>query len=238
MAGVSYAQDIIITAGENARTVLVEANDSARTIAKRINAVAGATQVTAEGRTFALLSSTDTTGASTAKIKINGTETAAFALSTSDVSDAVLKINAISQTTGVQASATDDYKVLLTDKWGDTIKIQNTAGSARAANLVVQAVANDGTSNAGSAVTMAQSGDNSSATVLGTLRLTSSSEFSVNLADSSTSANECVLNRFNQCDSIVRILSGHRQPANLSIHSFNNGESRGIVSSTIDSKTC
>ena len=58
---------------------------------------------------------------------------------------------------------------------------------------VVQAVANDGTSNAGSAVTMAQSGDNSSATVLGTLRLTSSSEFSVNLADSSTSANEWFL---------------------------------------------
>ena len=40
---------------------------------------------------------------------------------------------------------------------------------------------------------MAQSGDNSSATVLGTLRLTSSSEFSVNLADSSTSANEWFL---------------------------------------------
>ena len=191
--GISYAQDIIITAGDNARTVLVDANDSARTIAKRINAVAGATQVTAEGRTFALLSSTDTSGASTAKIKINGTETAAFAISTSDVADAVLKINAISQTTGVQASATDDYKVLLTDKWGDTIKIQNTAGTARPGDLVVQAVANDGTSNSGSAVTMAQSGDNSSATVLGTLRLTSSSEFSVNLADANTDRTEWFL---------------------------------------------
>jgi len=191
--GISYAQDIIITAGDNARTVLVDADDSARTIAKRINAVAGATQVTAEGRTFALLSSTDTSGASTAKIKINGTETAAFAISTSDVADAVLKINAISQTTGVQASATDDYKVLLTDKWGDTIKIQNTAGAARLGDLVVQAVANDGTSNNGSAVTMAQSGDNSSATVLGTLRLTSSSEFSVNLADANTNNTEWFL---------------------------------------------
>jgi len=191
--GISYAQDIIITAGDNSRTVLVDANDSARTIAKRINAVAGATQVTAEGRTFALLSSTDTSGASTAKIEINGTETAAFAISTSDVADAVLKINAISQTTGVQASATDDYKVLLTDKWGDTIKIQNTAGTARLGDLVVQAVANDGTSNNGSAVTMAQSGDNSSATVLGTLRLTSSSEFSVNLADSNTDRTEWFL---------------------------------------------
>jgi len=191
--GISYAQDIIITAGDNARTVLVDADDSARTIAKRINAVAGATQVTAEGRTFALLSSTDTSGASTAKIEINGTETAAFAISTSDVADAVLKINAISQTTGVQASATDDYKVLLTDKWGDTIKIQNTAGAARNGDLVVQAVANDGTSNSGSAVTMTQSGDNSSATVLGTLRLTSSSEFSVNLADANTDNTEWFL---------------------------------------------
>ena len=81
VTGQAHAQDITITAGSNSRTIEISANDSVRTITKRINAVAGATGVTAEARTFARLSSVDTTGAATAKIKINGTETAAFSLS-------------------------------------------------------------------------------------------------------------------------------------------------------------
>lgn len=184
VSGQAHAQDFTITAGSNSRTIEVSANDSARAIAKRINAVAGATGVTAEARTFAELSSVDTTGASTAKIKINGTETAAFALSSSDVSDAVTKINAISATTGVQASATDDYKVLLSDKWGDTIKIQNTSTRT---DLKVESLANDGTTAHATAITMASSaGANSNnATVTGTIRLTSATEFSL---DSSAAA--------------------------------------------------
>ena len=134
-------------------------------------------------RTFAELSSVDTTGASTAKIKINGTETAAFALSSSDVSDAVTKINAISATTGVQASATDDYKVLLSDKWGDTIKIQNTSTRD---NLKVESLANNGTSAHATAITMNSSTDithGNNATVTGTIRLTSATEFSLDSSD-------------------------------------------------------
>ncbi len=181
VSGQAHAQDFTITAGSNSRTIEVSANDSARAIAKRINAVAGATGVTAEARTFAELSSVDTTGASTAKIKINGTETAAFALSSSDVSDAVTKINAISATTGVQASATDDYKVLLSDKWGDTIKIQNTSTRT---DLKVESLANDGTTAHATAITMATANANSSsATVTGTIRLTSATEFSLDSSD-------------------------------------------------------
>jgi flagellin len=185
VSGQAHAQDFTITAGSNSRTIEVSAYDSARAIAKRINAVAGATGVTAEARTFAELSSVDTTGAATAKIKINGTETAAFALSSSDVSDAVTKINAISATTGVQASATDDYKVLLSDKWGDTIKIQNTSTRT---DLKVESLANNGTSAHATAITMNSSTDNThgnNATVTGTIRLTSATEFSL---DSSAAA--------------------------------------------------
>ena len=186
VTGQAHAQDITISAGSNSRTIEITANDSVRTITKRINAVAGATGVTAEARTFARLSSVDTTGAATAKIKINGTETAAFSLSSSDVSDAVTKINAISATTGVQASATDDYKVLLTDKWGDTIKIQNTSTRT---DIKVESLASDGTSPHGTAITMATAdAASSSATVTGTMRLTSATEFS--LDSSAASADE------------------------------------------------
>ena len=102
------------------------------------------------------------------------------------MSDAVTKINAISATTGVQASATDDYKVLLTDKWGDTIKIQNTSTRT---DVKVESLANNGTTPHGTAITMATADANSSsATVTGTMRLTSATEFS--LDSSAASADE------------------------------------------------
>jgi len=179
LSGQDHAQNVTITAGSESREIEISAGDTVRTIAKRINAVAGATGVTAEARTFARLSSAGTSTDATAKIKINGTETAAFSLSSSDVSDAVTKINAISATTGVQASATDAYQVLLTDKWGETIKIQNTSTRN---DLKVESLANNGTSAHSTAITMASStnsGFQSSATVVGTMRLTSASEFSL-----------------------------------------------------------
>ena len=56
--------------------------------------------------------------------------------------DAANETNAISSTTGVTASATDDFKVLLHDADGDDITIQNK--SASLANLDVYAVKRDG----------------------------------------------------------------------------------------------
>jgi flagellin len=138
------AEDLVINAGRVTREINVEAGDTAKETAKKINAVAGGTQVTAEGRSFAWLYSS-TTSSATVQLAIanNGsttfTETAAFSLSSADVSDAVQKINAISSSTGVQASATDDYKVLLTDKDGDDIIIKNLGASART-DLYVQTV--------------------------------------------------------------------------------------------------
>jgi len=141
----AQAEDLVITAGRVTREINVEAGDTAKETAKKINAVAGGTQVVAEGRSFALLYSSTTTS-DTVQIAIanNGsttfTETAAFSLSSADVSDAVQKINAISSSTGVQASATDDYKVLLTDKDGDDIIIKNLGSNTKSGELFVQAV--------------------------------------------------------------------------------------------------
>ena len=129
------------------RTIVHEAGIEAKTVAMRINAVAGATQVSAEARTFAQFYSTGS--ASDRRISINGTQTAAFSLSSSDVSDAVQKINAISTTTGVQASATSDYKILLADQDGNDIKIVNVSAST---DLKVVAVGIDGLDTSGSAV--------------------------------------------------------------------------------------
>ena len=158
------------------RTIVHEAGIEAKTVAKRINAVAGATQVSAEARTFAQFYSTGS--ASDRRISINGTQTAAFALSSSDVSDAVQKINAISTTTGVQASATSDYKILLADQDGNDIKIVNVSAST---DLKVVTVGIDGLDTSGSAVrSVIQTGQATDAvTIAGAVRLTSNIDFKV-----------------------------------------------------------
>ena len=153
-----------------------EAGIEAKTVAMRINAVAGATQVSAEARTFAQFYSTGS--ASDRRISINGTQTAAFSLSSSDVSDAVQKINAISTTTGVQASATSDYKILLADQDGNDIKIVNVSAST---DLKVVTVGIDGLDTSGSAVrSVIQTGQATDAvTIAGAVRLTSNIDFKV-----------------------------------------------------------
>jgi len=171
------ADDITIVGNGNSRTIDISANESAKDVAKKINSVAGATNVFSMARTYAHLFSGSAT--STAYlISINGTSTAAFNISSSDVSDAVAKINAIATTTGVMASATTDNKVLLTDSDGDDMIITN--GSA-GTDLDVQGVKSDGVTVAGSAVSLAANGgsNNDTTKVSGTQRLTSSSGFTV-----------------------------------------------------------
>jgi flagellin len=126
-------------------------------------------------------------------VKINGTETASFTITSNGVSDAIQKINAISSTTGVQASATDDYKVLLTDKDGDDIVVNNTSDRA---DLKVQAVGIDGKTPYGysnsnlsgtNIITLADgnpAASNDTANIRGNLRLSSTKDFLVNQADS------------------------------------------------------
>ena len=115
------SEDIVLTANQASTTIDVAANDSAKTVAAKVNAISDSTLVSAEAVTFASLFSTNASSANYT-VSINGTSTSAFAISSSDVTDAVSKINLISATTGVTASATAANKVLLQDATGDDIQ--------------------------------------------------------------------------------------------------------------------
>ncbi len=160
------------------------ANESAKDVAAKINAVSGTTGVTATAETYAHLLSTNN-GLESYTVEINGTTTSSFSISSTSVSGAVTAINAISATTGVTASATTDFKVLLHDADGDDITIENTTNSL--ANLDVYAVKRDGTTTQGNTATdLAANGGNDATRVVGTLRLISDSEFTVAQAGTST----------------------------------------------------
>ena len=111
-------------------------------------------------------------------IAINGNATSAFAISSSSVTDAVAKINLISATTGITASATTANQVLLHDADGDDITIENSGAGG---DLDVQAVQSDGATTQGSAVSLGVGGstNNDATRVIGTLRLYSDSAFSI-----------------------------------------------------------
>lgn len=164
-------------------TIDAVVNETAKDVAAKINAVSGSTGVTATAETYAHLLSTGS--AESYVIEINGTETASFSISSTDVTGAVTAINAISSTTGVNASATTDFKVLLHDADGDDITIQNK--SASLANLDVYAVKRDGLTTQGDTATdLAVVSGNSATRVVGTLRLISDASFSVTQSGTST----------------------------------------------------
>lgn len=165
-------------------TIDAVANETAKDVAAKVNAVSGTTNVFATAETYAHLLSTNVS-AENYIVEINGTETASFAISSTSVSGAVSAINAISSTTGVTATATDDFKVLLHDADGDDITIQNK--SASLANLDVYAVKRDGITTQGSAATdLAVVSGNSATRVVGTLRLTSDESFTVTQSGTAT----------------------------------------------------
>jgi flagellin len=178
------AQDITITSGTLTRVIDVELNDTAKLVAKKINSVAGSTQVVGEARSFAWLYTSTASPTVSGKLKINGTETAAFTITSNDVSDAIAKINLISTSTGVQATTTGDYKILLSDSDGDDIVLNNISDRA---DLKVQSLAIDALTANSTVITLADgnpaaTGD--TANIRGNLRLTSISDFSVTQADS------------------------------------------------------
>lgn len=176
---------ITILGNGNSRPITVEANNTAKTIATKINAVAGATTVLAQARTGALLQSTSATDV-TYTVKVNNVETAAFTLSSAGVSDAVAKINAITSSTGVMASATTDGKVLLMDSDGDNITVENTTASVT--SLKVESLENDLLTVNGSAIALGASGGTDMTTVTGTIRLTSLNGFIVTQADTDSNS--------------------------------------------------
>ena len=139
---VGNGDDIIINGNKISKTIDVVADDSAKAVATKINAVAGETSVDAEAKTYAHLYSEYATD-ETYSVRINNVTTGTFAISSSNVSDAVEKINAISGSTGVQAEATTGNKVRLYAADGRDISVENeSTGTA----LRVQSVGFDGVS--------------------------------------------------------------------------------------------
>ena len=133
------ADDIIVNGASLSKSIDVVAADSAKQLADKINAVSGSTKVTAESKTFALLSSEYATD-QTYSVLINNKTTGYFAISKSNVQDAVDKINAISGSTGVTATATDDNKVRLESDGSDILVENQSTGTA----LRVQSMGHDG----------------------------------------------------------------------------------------------
>jgi flagellin len=177
------ADDITITSFGTSRTIDVEANDTAKAVAKKVNAVAASTQVIGSAASYAIFSTATASTSNTGRLKINGTETASFTMTSNDVSDAIQKINAISTTTGVQASSTNN-KVLLKDADGDDIVLINT--SART-DLKVQAVGIDGLTVGGSELTFTASGTGTdTVNVRGNLKLSSNLDFKIAQANATS----------------------------------------------------
>ena len=136
------ADDIIINGNSLSKTIAVAAADSAKNVAANINAVTGETGVSATAKSYAQYYSTWVAD-QTASVKINNVTTGEFVISSSNVLDAVDKINAISGSTGVTASATSDYKVLLYSSDGRDLLVENEKSIL---GQRVKAVSHDGTS--------------------------------------------------------------------------------------------
>jgi len=137
--------DIIINGSQKSSTIDVVDNDTAKAVAAKINAVTGDTGVTAKAQTYAHLYS-EWAADKTYSVKINNKTTGYFAISSSNVADAVDKINAISGSTGVTAKGTTDNKVLLHSIDGSDILIENESSATTDTNLRVQTVGFDGDS--------------------------------------------------------------------------------------------
>ena len=132
--------DVTVPTGITNKVYIIKNSTSgAHTVTVKVS---GQTGVTAEAKTYALLSSEYATD-QTYSVRINNKTTGSFIISNTSVLDAVDKINSISGSTGVTASATTDNKVRLYSDNGSDILVENeSTGTA----LRVQAVGHDGTS--------------------------------------------------------------------------------------------
>ena len=101
--------DIIINGNSLSKTIGVAAKDSATNVAANINNVSGETGVSAVAKSYAHYYSTWHAD-QTASLKINNKTTGVFIVSSSNVLDAVDKINAIPGSTGVTAAVTSENR--------------------------------------------------------------------------------------------------------------------------------
>ena len=100
---VSTAEDIEIFGYLGTKLVESSSEDTAKEVATKVNLLTAETGVRAYARTYAALSSGDSTSR-TYNIKINGFQTGNFIISSTDVGDAVEAINRISGASGYRQS--------------------------------------------------------------------------------------------------------------------------------------
>ena len=122
--------NVIINGSSVSKTINVAVNDSAKAVASKINAVSGDTGVTAEAKTYAFFYSMSAAD-ETISIKVNNKTTGDFVLSSTNVTDAVDKINAISGTTGVTAKANSSNQVVMYSASGADILVENEKASTK-----------------------------------------------------------------------------------------------------------
>jgi flagellin len=167
----STAEDVAITTSTGTTWVAAYGGGSAKQMADDINAVSNSTGVSATALTEAMLSS-GSSSANLTTLKINGVETASFAISNGQYSDAIQKINDISNSTGVTAKLSGG-NLILSDLSGEDLTIEN---SGSITSLSVTAI---GDMAGGLATSLSAAGGNDSTRVMGKVSLYSESEFSV-----------------------------------------------------------
>jgi flagellin len=172
------AEDLSIHGNTVSKDFAASAAQSAKTLAAAINVETGTTGVTAKAQTYAKLLST--AAAATYSITLNGTSTGNFSIGSTSVGDAVTKINQISGTTGVSASASSDGSfVTLYHSQGEDISVINDSAGT---DLDVVAVGFDGTTAEATVISLAATAGNDSTSVQGNIQLTSSKSFSITQA--------------------------------------------------------
>jgi flagellin-like hook-associated protein FlgL len=154
-------------------------NQPADEIAELINSESNITGVKANAVTRASLTSISSQ-ADTYSLKINGYSTGNFSIRAGEGIAAAAAINRISGQTGVQAKFFDGA-VLLEDRSGKDISIENARVGATFNSLQVQKIGWAGSANdlVGTAVSLDGSGANDSTVVSGSIKLSSNNVFSI-----------------------------------------------------------
>jgi flagellin len=179
-----------LTGNKGASTITMTAADSVKTVATKVNAATSSTGVTATAVTNLKLSSV---GTGVVTFSLTGNAAASISATVTSASDLTALKNAINNvagTSGVTAAfdGTSKAALILTDVDGDDIIIEGFA-SASASNqtAVVQAMNYAATTVSGSAITLTEANNDSTA-VHGVVRLESSGTFTVD-AEADASAN-------------------------------------------------
>ena len=187
---VTASEIYTINGATNSSTITPTAGESAKATAAAVNAVSGTTGVSAVAKTYAKFFTGDASD-TTYSVKINGTTTGNFTWSASNVADAVTKINDISGTTGVTATANaGNTFITLYHSQGADITVENESAGT---GMDIASVSHDGTSVNGTTLSILQSGNDDSARIMGTVQFSSSESFSVSLDSGATAGNTFVV---------------------------------------------